>query len=84
MLRINYHTGAGNQVIETDDLEDAMRTADAGACYTQQPITIEDAEGNAIAERAWRDVGPIESNDPIRFGTAGHYEDWWLAPWLVP
>ncbi len=74
---INYHTGAGN--FEFDgDLWDAMTKADEDASYTQQPITIEDRDGNEVARRAWVGVltGLDEVENPIQFGDFGYYTDW--------
>jgi len=78
---INYHTGAGNQTIKTDDIKAVLLAADTGAAYTQQPITINDADGAEIARREWCGTsdGEEETNDPIRFGSFGYYADWQFA-----
>lgn len=75
---INYHTGAGDRVI-IGTLDDAMQAADDGAAYTQQDITIEWGDGNAIARRTWYGV-PYDpeidlSDNPICIG-GGYYSDW--------
>lgn len=80
LFYIRYHTGAGDDIANT--LEEAMKIADKGAAYTQQPITIEDDEGSEIARRAWWGVEYDETNDdmyckdPICFGSFGYYSDW--------
>lgn len=73
---INYHTGAGNFEVE-GDLDEAKTQADQGATYTQEPITIDDENGNAVARRSWWGVVPEEdAEDIIQFGTFGHYGAW--------
>lgn len=76
---INYNTGAGNETIESEDLEAVKAQADEGAAYTQQPITIEDENGNEVARRSWNGVEFEEGDaeDPIRFGSSGFYGDWY-------
>lgn len=76
MLTINYNTGAGNDTAVT--LQDAMRTADEGASYTQCNIDIEDEDGNIVAQRQWCGcTTDIELCDnPIDFGDFGFYGDW--------
>jgi hypothetical protein len=78
MYVINYHTGAGNKEVN-GDLQAAMAEADAGATYTQQPITIEDEDGTEIARRPWYGVttGIEDCENPIQFGTFGFYADWY-------
>lgn len=75
---INYNTGAGNDYADT--LEEAMQIADANACYTQQNITIEDIDGNAVAIRRWwgveYDPETDYCEDPIDYGSWGYYGDW--------
>jgi len=77
---ICYHTGAGDEEAET--LEEAMKTADENAAYTQQDITIEDNAGNVLAVRHWWGVEYDEENEdayceaPICFGRYGYYDDW--------
>lgn len=74
---INYHTGAGNRWIDAADLDAAKSDADKDAAYTQQPITIEDEDGNELSRRAWWGYDYDDSqSDPIRFGTFGFYGDW--------
>ena len=76
---INYHTGAGDDTIN-GTLDDAMQAADEGAAYTQQPITICDEDGNAIAQRVWwgtkYDAEEAGEGNPICFGDYGYYGDW--------
>lgn len=76
---INYHTGAGNEVIESDDLAEVMAEADKGAAYTQESITIEDESGKEVARRPWSPVleGLEDCSDPIQFGDFGYYGDWY-------
>lgn len=73
---IRYHTGAGDQEF-TGDLAGAMAEADAGAAYTQQPITIEEG-GTTVAKRPWYGVmtGFEDCQNPIQFGDFGYYADW--------
>lgn len=75
---INYHTGAGNETIESDDLEAVKAQADEGAAYTQQPITIEDENGKEVARRTWygTEISEGDAEDPIEFGSSGFYGDW--------
>lgn len=76
---INYHTVAGNETIEAEDLEAVKSQADEGAAYTQQEITIEDEDGKEIARREWCGVEfkDGDAGDPIKFGTFGFYGDWY-------
>lgn len=78
MYTINYHTGTGNE--HADTLDEAKRIADEGAAYTQQPITIEDEDGNEITRRPWWSVAYDEDAaaefDPIHIGDYGYYGDW--------
>ena len=81
MMYICYHTGAGDLTAET--LEQAMEIADEGACYTQTDITIEDEDGNILAERRWygckADLDDLEDGeDIIDFGDFGYY-----GPWVI-
>ena len=75
---INYNTGAGNEWADT--LEEAKRMADDGAAYTQQPIVIEDEDGNEIAHRPWwgvqYDEDEGDETDPVCFGSFGYFGDW--------
>lgn len=75
---INYHTGAGDEKIESDDLEAVKYRADHGASYTQQPITIEDEDGKELVQRDWNgiEISEGDADDPITFGTFGFYGDW--------
>lgn len=74
---INYHTGAGNLEI-SGDIEDAKTKADGSATFTQQPITVEDSQGNEVARRPWYGVltGIEDQGSPIQFGDFGYYADW--------
>lgn len=79
---INGNTGAGNYTIIADDLETAQRSADEGACYTQQPVTIHDAETMEVIcyRRWWSTAYAPEIDDcinPIEFGSFGFYDDWY-------
>ena len=75
---INYNTGAGNEWADT--LEQAKAIADDGAAYTQQPIVIEDEDGNEITRRPWwgvqYDEDEGDETDPICFGSSGYFGDW--------
>lgn len=78
---INHHTGAGNEYID-GTLADAMQAADAGASYTQEPITIHDDTGAEVARRQWWGVkyDPDEDDAPeddiIGYGDYGYYGAW--------
>ena len=78
MYYINYHTGVEDDTAET--IEQAMQIADDAACYTQQKITIEDENGNAVMTRYWcgveYDPDEHDCEDPICFGSYGFYRDW--------
>lgn len=76
MFKIKYGTGAGNTTADT--LDEAMSIADEGAAYTQEHISIEDAEGNVVARRFWWSCteGIENEENPIRFGDFGFYGDW--------
>lgn len=51
--RIKYHTGAGDFEF-SGTLAQAQAEADDGAAYTQESITIHDAEtGEEISRRNW-------------------------------
>ncbi len=75
---VNYHTGAGNFEVDGNDLDSAKAQADAGAAYTQSPISIEDDEGYPLAIRAWCGTleGIEDAVNPIQFGDFGYYADW--------
>jgi hypothetical protein len=79
---INYHTGAGNEWVE-GTLDDAKKVADAGAAYTQENISIEDAEGREVACRVWCGCkfDPNETEDEesevIQFGDFGFLGAWY-------
>ena len=78
MYIINWHTGVEDDAC--DMLSEAMRFADANACYTQRNITIEDEDGYIICERHWWGTAIDEDDedliDPIDFGDFGYYDDW--------
>lgn len=77
MYIVKWHTGVEDDAFDT--LDDAMRFADANACYTQQNITIEDEDGNIICERHWWGTAIDDDDDlidPIDFGAYGYYDDW--------
>ena len=81
MYIINWHTGVEDDACDT--LSEAMRFADANACYTQRNITITDEDGYIICERHWwgtairnLDDDDIVLYDPIDFGDYGYYDDW--------
>lgn len=74
---INYNTGAGNEWADT--LEAAREIADNGAAYTQQPIVIEDEDGNEVTRRPWWGVAyneEVPEDNPICLGDWGYYGDW--------
>ena len=75
---IDYHTGAGNMSIDSDDLDTVKALADSNAAYTQQPITIVDEDNNEIVRREWYGVkdGWEDCENPIQFGSFGYYDDW--------
>ena len=72
---IEYHTGAGNREFY-GELEFALKAADDGICYTQQPVTV--SNSNVTYQRDWWGIaydGESESS-PICFGDFGYYSDW--------
>ena len=81
MFRINFNTGAGN-VENIESLEEAMKTADEGACYTQKNIDVYDGDV-LVASRSWYGTKfdpdlyeDGEDADVIRFGDSGYYDEW--------
>nr|DAG52817.1 MAG TPA: hypothetical protein [Caudoviricetes sp.] len=77
---VNYHTGAGNFII-TGTLEEAIKEAEEGTCYTQKPVTIE-LEGEydefyPIVILPWHNGEPSK-NKPVvaQFGDFGYYGTW--------
>lgn len=82
---INYHTGAGNLIID-GALEEAMIEADEGAAYTQTDYDVCDPENpdKVYAVRRWWGVkyndnpedNDVLEQDPICFGDYGYYSDW--------
>lgn len=76
---INYHTGAGNIELTTDDLNEVKAQAKDGLNYTQQHVSIEDADGNIITQADWVGVEPTEDDTPYvleQFGSYGYYQLW--------
>lgn len=59
---INYNTGAGNQEVEVNNLEEAKEFAKLGMNYTQREVTIEDLDGNVVSISRWYGVKPDERN----------------------
>ena len=73
----DYHTDAG--LMTADTLEAAKALADKYASYTQEGITIVDADGIAVAVRDWSwhtFDADFDDADPIQFGDRGFYHDW--------
>lgn len=79
-FRINYHTGAGDDVID-GTLAEAQAYADRHARYTQEAITIEDENGNEICRRNWNGcaLGIEDCAAAVQFGDFGFYDDWEAA-----
>lgn len=73
---INYHTDAGDQVVEVYDLDEAKRIAKEGIAYTQSPITIELMDGQVITESRWWGVEPEEDSDVLEIIGGGYYQTW--------
>lgn len=76
---INYNTGAGNEVVEVNNLGEAKEIAKDGMRYTQMHVNIEDMEGNIVAISRWYGVNPeeVEDADVIEvFGDSGFYSGW--------
>ena len=73
---VNYNTGAGNFEFE-GTLDDAMKKAEEGICYTQQDVDIKNEEGNIVACLPWWGVEP-EEDDYVteQFGSFGFYGEW--------
>lgn len=81
---IRYNTGAGDFKI-TGMLWEAKKAADEGAAYTQEDICIYeivDGDEKIVCRRAWWGYEYDEDNEdewcenPICFGSFGHYGDW--------
>jgi len=73
---IDYCTGAGNEWVD-GTLEDAMKTAEEGLAYTQQPVIIFDEEHNEVARLPWWGVSPKEEDIVTAlFGNYGFYGEW--------
>jgi len=71
---IDFCTGAGNEVADT--LEEAMRIAEEGLAYTQQPVIIYSA-GGVVARLPWFGIEPEEDEIVTsRFGSYGYYGEW--------
>lgn len=77
MFTINYNNEDVG-IIVNGSLEEAMTQADDKAKYTQQPIIIEDEDGNEAARRAWYGYmqGFEGEENPLRIGDYGYYGDW--------
>lgn len=76
---INYHTGAGNEIIEVNDLDEAKEIAFDGIAYTQSDITIETLEGEVITKAKWWGVIPDEDvadEDVLTTIGNGYYQVW--------
>ena len=73
---INYHTGAGNLKIETDDIQHVKEVAKNGMTYTQENVTIEDVEGNVLFVSRWYGIYPEEYDRPLAIFGNGFYEEW--------
>lgn len=77
MFEIDFNTGSGNSE-NIGTIEEAMKTADEGACYTQKDIDITES-GEIVATRRWYGTAPSdedEGDDIIRFGASGFYAGW--------
>ena len=75
MFDIHYNTGAGDKY-GFATLEEAMKEADEGACYTQQDITILKND-ELVAMRVWYGTEEEEGEENvISYGSFGHYADW--------
>lgn len=65
---------------EAETLEEAMKEADEGAAYTQQPIEIYNENGKVYARRQWWGITPsdedYEKGDIIEFDSYGFYDVW--------
>lgn len=73
---INYHTGAGNLEVETDDIQHVKEVAKNGITYTQENVTIEDVEGNVLFVSRWYGIHPEEYDRPLAIFGNGFYEEW--------
>lgn len=76
---INYHTGAGDQVVEVYDLNEAKEIALQGMNYTQQNITIETLQGEVVTESKWIGTEPTEAEEEFvlsQIGSYGFYMRW--------
>jgi hypothetical protein len=72
---INWQNGLTDTI--TGTLEDAQRYADRNLAYTQESVTILDAEGKTAARRPW--IPTMEYIDDCEQPTVvgdGYYSDW--------
>lgn len=77
MFTINFNNEYSD-IIVNGSLEEAMVQADDNAQFTQQPIIIEDDDGNEAARRPWFGYmqGFEGEENPLRIGDYGYYGDW--------
>lgn len=73
---INYHTGAGNEEVEVEDLNEAKEIAKEGMAYTQQNVTIETPQGEVITTSTWYGVEPSEEDYVLETIGGGFYQLW--------
>jgi hypothetical protein len=78
---INHNTGAGNEIVEVQDLEEAQKIAQEAMRYTQKDVAIEDLEGNLICISRWIGVEAQEEDYESgyvleEFGKYGYFSMW--------
>ncbi|WP_040205333.1 hypothetical protein [Neobacillus jeddahensis] len=73
---INYHTGAGNLIVEVNEIDEAKRIAEEGVAYTQTQITIETLDGEVITESRWWGVEPEEDSNVLEIIGDGYFQTW--------
>lgn len=73
---INYHTGAGNETVMVNDLQEAKEIAKEGIRYTQQNVTIENVNGDVICTARWYALSPEEEDHVLEHIGGGFYQIW--------
>jgi len=73
---INYNTGAGDQTVEVDSLDEAKEIAKEGIAYTQQDVTITEMDGIELSRARWYGIEPAEDEDILEAFGGGYYAAW--------
>lgn len=75
---LNFHT-VPKELVEVEGLDEAKQIAEEKMAYTQQPVTIEDLDGNIVAISRWWGYAPGEDEEDLvltQFGDYGFYSNW--------